>query len=192
MIVVTIIGILASIAAPSYQRYINEAKATQVLVNIHGISLSYLDSSYDSLFDHKRISSKLQQLYQSADYGKAPSAFSGKDALYSTKDGIQLYSSIISSGSQSSVFHKIIARTLPVVFIKATSPQSNGILHALNHITQQEHVFITPSIMVVALSSNTSLHHTASQAPTITHHVTKSTAHTTPAAHTTSTTQSPP
>lgn len=38
MIVITIIGILASIALPSYKRYLNEAKAVQVLVNLHGIS----------------------------------------------------------------------------------------------------------------------------------------------------------
>jgi len=181
MIVIAIIGILASIALPSYNRYINEAKATQVLVNIHGISLSYLDSSYD----HETDRVKMGQLYSSSGFGKAPSAFSGRDALYSTKDGIQMFSSVLGSGSQSRVFSRIIDRNLPVIFVKAMNSQGNEILHALNHIMQQEHVFITPSIMVVALSGSTAtLHHTASQAPSVTHHVTKPAAQTAPATQT--------
>jgi len=150
MIVVAIIGILASIATPSYKRYINEAKATQVLVNIHGITLSYLDSSYVDETD----TTKLLQLYKSPAFGKAPSAFSGKDALYSTKDGIQMFSSILGAGYQSRLFNRVIDQHLPVIFIEATSPESNEILHALNHVMQQEHAFLKPSIMVVALSSS--------------------------------------
>lgn len=161
MMAVAIIGILATIATPIYKRYVNEAKATDILMHIHMISLSYLDSAHDD----SSLKTVNTSPYDSESFGKAPSAFIGKDDLYTTKDGIQLASYVL---DKSGFFSPIISQSIPVVFVQSTNPQNNEILHALNHIMKAEHVFMTPSILAVSLSNRSpTLHHDSSQAPHI-------------------------
>ena len=165
MIVIAIIGILAVIATPIYSRYTNEAKATELLMLIHRISLSYLDASYDEI----PVNSANPTPYDSAAFGKAPSAFAGMDGVYSTKEGIQLSSSVV---DKFGLFRHIVNQSVPVVYIHATEEKNIEILQALNHIMKTEHVFISRELLVVSLSNRVpTLHHDKNQVSVITQHL---------------------
>lgn len=137
MIVASIIGVLATIATPIYKRYVNEAKATDLLVHIHEISMLYMDA-----LSTGQLSSSAQ--YKSPSAGKAPPAFSGRDPLYSTKDGLKI----------TSFMQKSTNGYIPSLIIKSTSANNKEILHALNQILKQKHVFLSPEIMIVVLSGS--------------------------------------
>jgi prepilin-type N-terminal cleavage/methylation domain-containing protein len=137
MIIISIIGILATIATPIYKRYVNEAKATDLLIHIHEISMLYIDA-----LNTGQLSSSAQ--YKSSSEGLAPPAFSGRDALYSTKDGFNI----------TSIMQKSTNGYIPSLIIKSTNANNKGILHALNHILKQKHAFLSPEIMIVVLSDS--------------------------------------
>jgi len=165
MIVIAIIGILAVIATPIYSRYTNEAKATELLMLIHRISLSYLDASYDEI----PVNSANPTPYDSKGFGKAPSAFAGMDGLYTTKEGIQLASFVV---DKMGMFSPIINQSMPVIYIHASKEKNIEILHALNHIMKMEHVYLAREMLVVSLSNRTpTLHHNKNQVSVITHHL---------------------
>jgi prepilin-type N-terminal cleavage/methylation domain-containing protein len=165
MIVIAIIGILAVIATPTYSRYTNEAKATELLMLIHRISLSYLDASYDEI----PVNSAIPTPYDSAAFGKAPSAFAGMDGLYTTTEGIQLASFVV---DKLGMFKSVVSQSVPVIYVHATKEQNVEILHALNHIMKMEHVYLANEILVISLSNRTpTLHHDSNQVSVITHHL---------------------
>ena len=163
MIVIAIIGILAVIATPIYSRYTNEAKATELLMLIHRISLAYLDASYDEI----PVNSANPKPYDSAAFGKAPSAFVGMDGLYTTKEGIQLSSAVM---DRFGLFKHIVNQSVPVVYLKATGEKNIELLQALNHIMKIEHVYLSREVLVVSLSNRVpTLHHDSHQASVVTH-----------------------
>jgi prepilin-type N-terminal cleavage/methylation domain-containing protein len=163
MIAIAIIGILAVIATPIYSRYTNEAKATELLMLIHRISLSYLDASYDEI----PVNSATPAPYDSKKFGQAPSAFAGMDDLYTTKGGIQLASFVV---DKMGMFSPIVSQSMPVIYIHASKEQNMEILQALNHIMKMEHVYLSREMLVVSLSNRTpTLHHDSHQVSVITH-----------------------
>jgi len=165
MIVIAIIGILAVIATPIYSRYTNEAKATELLMLIHRISLSYLDASYDEI----PVNSANPRPYDSPAFGKAPSAFVGMDDLYTTKEGIQLNSAVM---DRFGLFKHIVNQSVPVVYLKATGEKNIELLQALNHIMKIEHVYLSREVLVVSLSNRVpTLHHDGHQVSVITQHL---------------------
>jgi prepilin-type N-terminal cleavage/methylation domain-containing protein len=163
MIVIAIIGILAVIATPIYSRYTNEAKATELVILIHRISLAYLDASYDEI----PVNSANPKPYDSPAFGKAPSAFVGMDDLYTTKEGIQLSSAVM---DRFGLFKHIVNQSVPVVYLKATGEKNIELLQALNHIMKIEHVYLSREVLVVSLSNRVpTLHHDSHQVSVVTH-----------------------
>jgi len=160
--VVALIAILASIARPIYNNYVDLAKATSMLSRIHSISMNYLDTSYDV----NTINTANNSPYDSEKFGIAPAAFAGMDKLYKTNDGHLLASYVL---DQSGFFNSIIKQSTPVIFIKANN-SNDPVLHMLNDILKQKHVFVTPSILAITLSNRTpTLLHSSNQTPMIQH-----------------------
>lgn len=142
MIAVCIASILASVAIPSYARYVNQAKAAELLVNIHQITLGYIDASYDT-------SNRKPGSYDSPSFTQAPPALSSLDGFYITKHGLELASYVMSNSQYVST---LSPNSKPIIFIKAPTEKSQTILYALDHILQQDHLFIAPNVMMIALS----------------------------------------
>lgn len=161
MVAVGIIGILASIATPSYQTYVRESKAAKLLVSIHDIGLHYMDASYDE----RKPGNSAYSYYDSPGFGQAPEAFPGMDNLYQGYYNIKLASYVL---DHSGFLNGIIDQAVPVVFLKSSDKESQAILHALDHLLQQEHVFISPSILSISLSNrHANLTHKAANASPI-------------------------
>ena len=145
MMVVSIVGILALVALPSYQRYINEAKAAEFLVDIHTITLAYHDvfATSDNLAsDQKALSSPA--------FGQAPPYLSGLDGVYTTKHGISFSSQLV---NHSGYFQYTGHGAFPVLFLKSVNEEGLAILKALDHVTQLKHTFVTPGLMMIALAN---------------------------------------
>lgn len=144
LLVVSIIGILATIATPPYQRYMNEAKAAKFLVDIHSISLAYHDvfaSDPDLVANHDALTSP--------SFGEPPSFFSGLKSTYALKNGINMSSQLV---NHSSYFRYTGHEEFPVLFLKANDKEGTALLNALDHITKFQHTFVTPQIMMIALA----------------------------------------
>jgi prepilin-type N-terminal cleavage/methylation domain-containing protein len=141
--VLLVIAILASLAIPNYRGYVAEAKAAELLIKIHHITLAYLDSSYDD------IPTRSITYYDSSRFGKAPEAFSDKEYLYNTDNGMQLASYVMST---SKLFSGLVQQSTPVVFVHAGDQNNREILYALNHVLKVDHAFVNPDTLAIPLS----------------------------------------
>ncbi|TYC53211.1 prepilin-type N-terminal cleavage/methylation domain-containing protein [Marinobacter sp. BW6] len=144
MTVVAIIGILASFAVPVYRGYVNEAKAAEILVNLKRIGFAYHDAM---LVDPNIRENALD--YDSTEFGKSPPALSLLEPVYEGPDNISYATYLV---NHSGYFRFAHDGQFPVAFLKATNANERGILHALNHVMQQQHVFINEDLMVIALA----------------------------------------
>lgn len=158
LMVVAVLGILSIIAVPSYQRYVNEAKAAEFLVKVHEVALVYQDiiaTSPGALADHHALSSP--------GFGQAPSLLPGLASVFATQRGISLSSQMV---NHSGYFRYTGHEAIPVLFLKADGKEGYGILQALDHVTQFKHTFVTPNIMMIALTIPHEVH-TASNQPLV-------------------------
>lgn len=145
MMVIAIIGILAAIALPSYQRYVNEARAANFLVGIHDIALAYHD-----VLATNTVSSANKDLLSSPAFGQPPQYLPGLKGIYSAKHGISLSSQLV---NHSGYFQYTGHEEFPVLFLRADNEQGIQVLSALDHLTRFKHTFVTPSVMMVALAT---------------------------------------
>ena len=143
MFVLTIIGILAAISFPSYQRYVYEAKAAHVLVSVHEITMAYSHALSIQGVDTKEFDK-----YSSQSFGQAPSAFSELGNLYTGPDGLVLSSKLV---NHFGYFSAVSNSPFPVLFIKAPNSNANKLLNALDHVMRNKHTFITSNLMMIAL-----------------------------------------
>lgn len=143
MVVIAIIGVLASLAYPSYRSYMNEAKAAEVLSRIHRIGLAY--STTFATAPHM-----LEQAHDlSSDrFGLPPLAFPELSTQYTELHGIEFSSQLL---NHLDYFDFTEHEEFAVLFLKAVNDEGYAILNALDHVTESQHVFATPTIMLVAL-----------------------------------------
>lgn len=143
MMVVAVIGILAVVALPSYTKYVNEAKAAEFLIRMHTIALAYHEVLQVDVPNQSDLRS-----YNSPKMGEAPAQFQDLTDIYREHQDITLGSFLV---NHSSYFSNISDGEIPVLFLKANTPYGRDILHALDHLTQNRHTFVDPTILVVAL-----------------------------------------
>lgn len=144
LFVFSLIGILALIALPSYQRYMNEAKAADLLVNIHDITMAYQDviaTAPSALQDHDALSSP--------NFGQSPSYLPGLAGDFVEKYDISFSAQLV---NHSRYFQHTGHEPFPVLFLRANSNKGRDILNALDHVTKLSHTFVTPSMMMMALA----------------------------------------
>ena len=156
LMVVAVLGILSVIAVPSYQRYVNEAKAADVLVKVHEVALAYHDiiaTSPGELADHHGLSS--------GGFGQAPALLPGMGGMFAAHRGISMSAQMV---NHSGFFQYTGHEAFPVLFLKADTAEGNGILRALDHVTQFKHTFVTPNMMMIALAMPHEAH-TANKQP---------------------------
>lgn len=146
MLVVTIIAILGVVSTPSMQRYYYEAKAAQLLVNVHDIRLLYEEAvEVEGLTLKSDVSA-----YKSLRIGKAPSTFSEHDELYYT-DGILLWSDLIKQNIHGFDIIKVKDKPVPVLWLQAKSDHGRKLLRAFDHITKQKHMWVMQDFMLLDL-----------------------------------------
>lgn len=144
LLIITIIGILALYAIPSYNRYINEAKAASILSKIHTITMAYADvaaTQSEMYNDHKALTS--------SGFGSPPPYLPGLKSAFNGDHGIALASNWV---NHSGIFNHTGHEAFPVLFLKADTEEGHNILRALDHVTQNEHTFVTPNMMMLALA----------------------------------------
>ena len=143
LIGLSIISILAAVSIPSYVRYVNEAKAADFLLRIHQIALAYHEVLLVDV-------PNLQDLrpFDSPKMGAAPPKFDDLAAIYAEHHDIELGSFLV---NHSNYFGSISDGEIPVLFLKANSESGRDVLHALDYVTQKEHTFANPSLMIIAL-----------------------------------------
>ncbi|MEO2279740.1 prepilin-type N-terminal cleavage/methylation domain-containing protein [Pseudoalteromonas pernae] len=150
MVVISIIGILTLIALPNYQRYVNEARAAEIINRIHSIALAYQDlaaSVPDVLKKPVELSS--------ADFGLAPSYLPGLAYQFSPTHNIEFSAQLVNHYGH---FQFTGHEAFPVLFLRANEQHGIDILNALDHVTKYDHSFVTPSIMMIALASPYEIH----------------------------------
>ena len=144
MMVVAIIGILSTLAMPSYLRYVDKAKAADVLVHMHSIALAYHDvfaTDPEKVADHAALSSP--------HFGEPPSLFDGMLGVYQGSHGL-IYSSQLAN--HSGFFGYTGHEEFPILFVKAETDEGHRILDAFANVLVERHTFVTPSILMVVLA----------------------------------------
>ena len=146
MIAVSIIGILAAVSAPGMQRYYYEAKAAQLLVNVHEIRLLYKESiEIEGLTLNSDVSE-----YKSPGMGKAPPAFSQHDQLY-FGEGILFRSNLRKRNVPKNDVINVKDKPVPVLYAQAKTDHARKLLHAFDHITKQKHNWMIKDFMILSL-----------------------------------------
>lgn len=146
MLVVTIIAILGAVSMPSMQRYYYEAKAAQLLVNVHDIRLLYEETvDVENITLQSSVSA-----YKSPGMGKAPPAFSEHDKLYFT-DGILLWSDLRQRNIPGYDIINVKDKPVPVLWLQAKSNNGRKLLRAFDHITNQKHMWVMQNFMILDL-----------------------------------------
>ena len=146
LIALSIISILALFAVPSYVRYVNEAKAADFLTRIHQIALAYHEVLLVDVPNQKDL-----RPYDSPSMGEPPKKFDDLSTLYAEHYGIELGSFLV---NHSNYFGTISDGEIPVLFLKANTDAGRDVLHALDHVTQNQHSFANPSLMIIALEDS--------------------------------------
>ncbi len=144
LVCISIIGILAVISLPSYHRYVNEAKAAELLSNVHDISIAFQDiiaTKPELLTDHDALTSP--------SFGQAPPYLPGLRAVFAEIYGVSFSVQLV---NHSNYFKHTGHEPFPVLFLKAHDDHSRAILNALDHVTELKHTFVSPSIMMMALA----------------------------------------
>ncbi len=143
LIAIGVISILAAFSLPTYVRYLNEAKAAEFLVRIHRIALAYHEVLLVDIPKQQDLRS-----YDSPRMGEPPKQFNDLAAIYAKQYGIELGSFLV---NHSNYFGTISDGEIPVLFLKANTDAGRDVLHALDHVTQNQHSFANPSLMIIAL-----------------------------------------
>lgn len=158
MMVVAIIGILALVAMPSYQRYVNQARAAEVLVAVHSIALGYQDAfiTTGGALHHRAD-------YDSPAFGQAPDALSSLQGWYQNVHGLQLSSHLV---NESGYFGHVGSGVIPVLFVQSHDDRGFQVLHALDHVLDNKHTFVSPSLMMIVLSGQSMAMAASTPAPT--------------------------
>ena len=146
LIALSIISILAMFAVPSYVRYVNEAKAADFLTKIHQIALAYHEVLLIDVPNQHDL-----RPYDSPRMGEPPKKFDDLAAIYAEHHDIELGSFLV---NHSNYFGTISDGEIPVLFLKANSDAGRDVLHALDHVTQNQHTFANPSLMIIALEDS--------------------------------------
>ncbi len=160
MLVVSIIGILAMIALPNYQGYVNESKAASLLYRVHSIGLAYQDviaTAPDALAKPDELSSEK--------FGSPPAYLPGLASQFTKEFNIEFSAQLV---NHSGYFHYTGHEAFPVLFLKANDQNGINVLNALDHVTKLQHSFVTPNIMIIALATPFETHQTSGQALTAT------------------------
>lgn len=155
MLVVSIIGILALIALPNYQGYVNESKAASLLYRVHSIGLAYQDviaTAPEALATPATLSS--------AKFGAAPAYLPGLKNQFTEEFDIEFSSQLV---NHSGYFKYTGHEAFPVLFLKANSKNGIAVLNAFDHVTKLQHSFVTPNIMIIALATPYESHQTSGQ-----------------------------
>ena len=145
MVVVSIIGILAMVALPSYKGYVNESKAASLLYKIHSIDLGYqniINTSSGMILNPDALSS--------AKFGVAPIGLPDLAYQFSEEFNIEFSAQLV---NHSGYFHFTGLGAFPVLFLKANNKSGIDVLNALDHVTKLQHAFVTPSMMILALAT---------------------------------------
>ena len=145
MVVVSIIGILAMVALPSYKGYVNESKAASLLYKIHSIDLGYqniINTAPDVITSPDALSS--------AKFGVAPIGLPDLAYQFSEEFNIEFSAQLV---NHSGYFHFTGQGAFPVLFLKANNKNGIDVLNALDHVTKLQHAFVTPSMMIHALAA---------------------------------------
>lgn len=160
MLVVSIIGILAMIALPNYQGYVNESKAASLLYRVHSIGLAY----QDVIATAPGASAKPDEL-SSAKFGEPPAYLPGLASQFTEEFNIEFSAQLV---NHSGYFKYTGHEAFPVLFLKANNQNGKNVLNALDHVTKLQHSFVTPNIMIIALATPFETHQSSGQAVTAT------------------------
>jgi prepilin-type N-terminal cleavage/methylation domain-containing protein len=147
MVVIGIIAILSAIAAPQYRGYVLEAKAAALLTQIHEIGMVYQHVQMTHPIDSSNV-----KTYASPSFGKAPPTFGDMDNLYVLPGDIEMSSQIV---NHTGYFNYATTEYLPVLFIRANTDAGIDLLNAMDHITAGKHSFISPNLLMIALTQPT-------------------------------------
>lgn len=155
MLVISIIGILAMVALPNYQGYVNESKAASLLYRVHSIGLAYQDviaTAPGALAKPDELSSEK--------FGAPPAYLPGLASQFTEEFNIEFSAQLV---NHSGYFHYTGHEAFPVLFLKANDQNGKNVLNALDHVTKLQHSFVTPNIMIIALATPFETHQTSGQ-----------------------------